>query len=204
HIDLPIMETQLGSVDRRASMLLGYSYTGVLGGRSLIIFGIGSGPYPCGDGWVNLLGGEVGLQKICAMMGMPELSQDPRFSTPDARRGEGAVEAFDEYYLPWLLERTKKEVWALAQEYRIPSGVLNTTQDLLTDENFRERGVWAEAIHPAMGDVTLPGRPFIMHKTPWRLCRPAPTLGQHTSEVLRGELGYSRPELALLRQSGAI
>ncbi len=204
HIDMSIMETQQGSIDRRASMLLGYSYTGVLGGRVLDVFGIGTGPHPCMDGWVNTLGGEFGFEKICSMIGMPELMEDPRFATVQARKAPGAAESFDEYYIPWLLDRTKKEVWSLAQQNRIPSGVINTTEDLLADENFRDRGVWAETDHSAVGRVAMPGRPFIMHETPWKMSKPAPTLGQHTPDVLCGELGYSREEVVQLRRSGAI
>ena len=203
-IDMSIMETQQGSIDRRASMLLGYSYTGVIGSRSLDVFGIGSGPHPCMDGWVNTLGGELGFEKICTMIGMPELMDDPRFATVEARKAPEAAQTFDEYYIPWLLKRTKKEVWALAQQHRIPSGIINTTEDLLADENFRDRGVWEEADHSVVGRVALPGRPFIMHRTPWKLSRSTPTLGQHTREVLCGELGYSREEIVQLRHSGAI
>ncbi|MFQ5872353.1 MAG: CaiB/BaiF CoA transferase family protein [Dehalococcoidia bacterium] len=204
HIDLSIMETQLGSIDRRSSRLLGYQYTGVVGPRSLDIFGIGSGPHPCKDGWINLLGGEFGFERMCAMIGRPELIEDDRFSTREAQAQSGSVEAFEEYYLPWLLERTKQEVWSQAQDFRIPSGVINTTEDLLADVNFRERDVWAEANHPVVGRVTQPGRPFIMYRTPWRLRRPAPTLGQHNQEVLCGELGFSKSELVVLKESGAI
>ena len=45
-----------------------------------------------------------------------------------------------------------------------------------------------------MGDVEVPGRPFIMAAGGWQMRRPAPLLGQHTAEVLR-EVGLSQAQI---------
>ena len=49
----------------------------------------------------------------------------------------------------------------------------------------------------------MPGRPFVMSASPWALRRPAPLLGEHTDEVLRGR-GYSPERIAELRRNGVI
>jgi crotonobetainyl-CoA:carnitine CoA-transferase CaiB-like acyl-CoA transferase len=64
-------------------------------------------------------------------------------------------------------------------------GPLFTMEDLFQDEHFRGRGFWQRATHPMLGDVEIPGRPFIMGEGGWTLRRPAPLLGEHTEEVLR-------------------
>jgi crotonobetainyl-CoA:carnitine CoA-transferase CaiB-like acyl-CoA transferase len=59
--------------------------------------------------------------------------------------------------------------------------------------------------HPlaGKGTVDLIGNPLKLSATPVAYCRPPPTLGQHTDEVLR-ELGLDEAELATLRAEGAI
>jgi crotonobetainyl-CoA:carnitine CoA-transferase CaiB-like acyl-CoA transferase len=61
HIDLSIMETQAGSIDRRMSMLLAYQYTGEISVRAAQgVDGLGgypSGVYPCADGYFQITGG---------------------------------------------------------------------------------------------------------------------------------------------------
>ena len=103
---------------------------------------------------------------------------------------------------PWLYSKPKLEAWDMAQHKRVLSGVVNTTEDLLGDEHFWERGMWARTQHPIVGEMTMPGRPFKLYRTPWRLNSPAPSLGQHNRDVYCGMLGYSREELAKLRQWG--
>jgi crotonobetainyl-CoA:carnitine CoA-transferase CaiB-like acyl-CoA transferase len=56
--------------------------------------------------------------------------------------------------------------------------------DLLASTHLRVRGFFATIDHPVAGPVTMPGAPYNLGATPWELRRPAPTLGQHTHEVL--------------------
>jgi crotonobetainyl-CoA:carnitine CoA-transferase CaiB-like acyl-CoA transferase len=95
------------------------------------------------------------------------------------------IEEWNAYFLGWCLERTKREVWAEARRARILCGPLFTMEDLFTDSHFRDRGFWTTTHHPDLGEVEMPGRPFIMGKGGWALRRPAPRLGEHTAEVLR-------------------
>jgi crotonobetainyl-CoA:carnitine CoA-transferase CaiB-like acyl-CoA transferase len=56
--------------------------------------------------------------------------------------------------------------------------------DLLASEHLRARGFFATIDHPVAGTLKMPGAPYRFGATPWELRRPAPTLGQHTREVL--------------------
>jgi 2-methylfumaryl-CoA isomerase len=49
-----------------------------------------------------------------------------------------------------------------------------------------------------------PGRPFIMGESPRPPARRAPLLGEHTAEVLCGELGIDPTDLPRLREQGVI
>ena len=52
-----------------------------------------------------------------------------------------------------------------------------------------------------LGDVEVPGPPYLYSETPWRVSRPAPLQGQHTEEVLM-EAGYSRDDVTQMRARG--
>ena len=204
HVDVSIYETQAGFRDRRVIFLTAYAYTGEIMERSEPGARLGAGTRPCADGYVNINAVGDRFRDMCRMIGYPELADDPRFSTQAARMEPDASEAFDEYYLPWLMEHTMRDAVAIAQEHHLLAGAINTVEDLVQEPHFRERGFWEEIDHPYTGPVTYTGRPFIMSETPRPQARRAPLLGEHTTDVLCGELGYSQRDVVLLREQGVV
>ena len=206
HIDVSILETQLGSVDRRQSALLAHQYTGELSHRPAS-GGSGGYPnavYPCSDGYLQINGSRMYFPRAVALLGNPAELRADRWMEPSAQGDAEMQEEFETgYFLPWILERTRAEAWRAAQENRVLSGPINTMADLDVDPSFNSRGVFAEGDHPAAGPLRYPGRPFIMNASPWQLRRTAPLLGQHTAEVLR-EIGYSDAEIGTLHTDRVI
>jgi len=49
-----------------------------------------------------------------------------------------------------------------------------------------------------------PGAPYVFNGSPWRVYRRPPLVGEHTAEILRGELGLEADELAALAAEGII
>ena len=206
HIDVSILETQLGSVDRRQSALLAHQYTGELSHRPAS-GGSGGYPnavYPCSDGYLQINGSRMYFPRAVAMLGNPPELQEDRWKEPSSQGNPEMQDEFEAgHFLPWILERTRAEAWAAAQQNRVLSGPINTMADLDVDPSFNARGVFTEADHPAAGPLRYPGRPFIMNGSPWQLRRTAPLLGQHTAEVL-SDLGYSQSEIDALVAAGAV
>ena len=200
HIDVAILETQLGSVDRRQSALLAHQYTGELSSRPAS-GGSGGYPnavYPCADGYFQINGSRMYFPRAVAMLGHPAELRAERWQDPAAQGDPAMQDEFEsEHFLPWLLARTRAEAWQDAQANRVLSGPINTMADLDRDPSFNGRGVFAEGEHPAAGTLRYPGRPFLMGASPWALRRTAPLLGQHTAEVL-AELGYAAADIAAL------
>ena len=204
HVDVSIMETQVGSIDRRMSMLLAYQYTGEVSRRTPFgSMGYPIGVYPCADGYVELTGGIIYFPRVVRMLGEPEAFNDPKWRAPTAQSDPELKQEFEEYFIPWCLERTKYEIWYAAQEAGVLSGPINSMEDLANDPNFNQRNAFAEMEHPVAGRLRYPGRPFVMNESPWSIRRPAPTLGQHNDETLTG-LGYTREDIARLREQNAI
>ena len=206
HIDISILETQLGSVDRRQSALLAHQYTGELSRRPAS-GGSGGYPnavYPCSDGYLQINGSRMYFPRAVAMLGSPPELREPRWQDPASQGDPAMQDEFEsEHFLPWILERPRSAAWQAAQENRVLSGPINTMADLDVDPSFNSRGVFVEADHPTAGTLRYPGRPFMMTKSPWALRQTAPQLGQHTGEVLL-EIGYTDLEIAELAEAGAI
>jgi crotonobetainyl-CoA:carnitine CoA-transferase CaiB-like acyl-CoA transferase len=200
HVDIAIMQTQAGSPDRRAPMLVGYQYTGQVNRRGM---GLPPPVRPCRDGYMNMQFGLAWVDRLLEMLGRPELKDDPRFTDPvEAAKPENA-ELLEGLYLAWLGERTMQEAWAEAQRARVLSGPLYSVAQLLADRHFRERGYWEPIDHPTAGRWRYPGLPFATFGAPREPRRPAPRLGEHTDQVLR-ELGLESDQIDRLRRAGVI
>ena len=78
---------------------------------------------------------------------------------------------------------------------------MNTPQTLADDPQFQERMPWIPA--DAVGADQLP-TPLRFLDVDLPTPAKAPTVGQHTDEVLREVLGYEDDRIAALRASGAL
>ena len=205
HVDVSLMETQIGTIDRRMSMLLAYQYNGEISKRSATATagGYPNGVFICLDGYVQIAGGRNYFERVVAMMGAPDVLLDERWYEPEAQYDPELEDEFNAYFIPWCLERTKLEIWHSAQEAGVLSAPVNAASDLVNDKELHRRGAFAEIDHPVAGTLLYPGRPFIMNESPWCIRRPAPQLGEHTTEVLSG-LGYAKDEVEQLRRRGVV
>jgi crotonobetainyl-CoA:carnitine CoA-transferase CaiB-like acyl-CoA transferase len=139
------------------------------------------------------------------MIGMPELLDDPMWATVDGRSQPERVEEFAPYLLAWALSRTTAEVRDECQAYGVLGGPMNTIPQLLADRSFEERKFFQTINHPTTGPLTYPGFHFIVHgDEPMPARRRAPSLGEHTNEVLSELLGMADAELATLRGEGVL
>ncbi len=83
----------------------------------------------------------------------------------------------------------------------IPAGPVNTLDQVFADPQVAARQMVLELEHPTVGRHRVLGIPVKLSATPGAVRTPAPTLGQHTEEVLR-ELGYPAEEARALRHTG--
>jgi crotonobetainyl-CoA:carnitine CoA-transferase CaiB-like acyl-CoA transferase len=184
HVDISIAETHLGGVDRRHATAIASQFSGR---RTLRAAGSGSGMpqgiYQCLDGFVDFTNAGLYPDRIADMIG-DEWAQDPRYLEPMNRLNPEIIDEWNAQFIGWCFERTKREIWAEARRAKVLCGPLFTVQDMYEDSHFRDRGFWERVLHPDMGEVELPGRPFLMERGGWQMRRPAPRLGEHTAEVL--------------------
>jgi crotonobetainyl-CoA:carnitine CoA-transferase CaiB-like acyl-CoA transferase len=100
---------------------------------------------------------------------------------------------------------TSQEAYHGAQERGMAWGAIRTPDELVEDGHLNDRGFWAKLEHPDLKrSFTYPGPAAIYHETPWRLSRRAPLVGEHNEELLCGELGLTKVEMAVLAESGVV
>jgi formyl-CoA transferase len=148
------------------------------------------------------VGNDRQFQALCELLGRPELAVDPRFATnPDrvAHRAE-LVPILQDIFLS-----RDAEHW-LEGCYRagIPSGPINTVEQVFAHPQVLARDMLIEVAHPLAGMLKLAGIPYELSGTPARVRLAPPLLGQHTEEVLSERLGRTLDEIAVLRESGVI
>ena len=155
--------------------------------------------FPTKDGWIVVFCNKPKFwEALVDALGLPALGRDPRFATfPDRL-------AHKDTLLPVLkarfVERTTAD-WLGRLRGRVPCAPVNTVAEALADEQVRARGMLLEVTHPELGTLREVASPV---KTPGAVTRPgpAPRLGQHTDEILRGLLQYAPDRIAALRAAG--
>jgi crotonobetainyl-CoA:carnitine CoA-transferase CaiB-like acyl-CoA transferase len=201
-VQVPLFEVQINNVDRRSSAILGFRFTGRINSRPAGPGGgLVAGVHPCADGYVEITaaGGEY-WKRFTEMLGEPAL-QEPRWLVPGVAANPDVRAELDGIVYPWLLSRTRLEIWAEARRARALVAPLFTSIDLVNDPVFRERGLWTEVEHAVLGRFPMLARPYILEKTPWRIRNAAPTLGEHTRIIL-AEAGFASTEIEALITAG--
>jgi crotonobetainyl-CoA:carnitine CoA-transferase CaiB-like acyl-CoA transferase len=92
----------------------------------------------------------------------------------------------------WAKDYTIAELMEGAQLRRIPYAMVRPLEALVDDPQLNARGFFSAVEHPELGKTfRYPGGPFFFTKTPWRISRRPPLLGEHNQEVYGRELGLN-------------
>ena len=203
HLDISIMETQAGSIDRQSALLLSHVYTGRRYTRFAGQKGGFSQLYMSKDGYVDVQTAGR-FERLLRLLNQPNFFEDNGTDVTAGIADPQVVQKLDGLVSGWVADRTQVDSWAHSQAQRVLSAPLYDPAGVATDPGFRARGVWTAIEDPRLGQRIFPGRHMIMHRTPWRIGRPAPSLGQHNRHVYCGMLGLSRRELSTLRQESVV
>jgi crotonobetainyl-CoA:carnitine CoA-transferase CaiB-like acyl-CoA transferase len=159
--------------------------------------------YPCRpDGpWVAIaVRDDDDWQRLCAVIERPDLAADTTLATSAGREAQRT--RVDEAVAAWTADRDGAAVEALLQEAGVPAAVAARAAELSADEQLWSRGFYRILDRPEVGAHPFPGPIVALHATPARIERPAPSYGQHTTEVLRDLLGLDDDEIAALHAAG--
>jgi crotonobetainyl-CoA:carnitine CoA-transferase CaiB-like acyl-CoA transferase len=145
-------------------------------------------PYPTQDGHIcALMYTDKHWQSFLRLIGQPELfTTDPRFGTQSQRIAH--IDALYGFVGEHMRTRTSAQWLQDLAQHDIPVMPMMKLDDLLTDPHLTATQGWLDIPHPHEGLLRQLRPPVRMTNTPTGVWRPAPTLGQHTQEVLR-EIG---------------
>ena len=157
-------------------------------------------PYKTRDGFLAVLPYlDEHWRTFCGVAGRPELAEDPQFETLRKR-----LDHIDDVYAETgriVATRTTAEWLQALDGTDVPRMVVNSLDDLLTDEHLQAVGFWQVVDHPTEGRLRMPGVPATFSRTPGSIRRHPPRLGEHSVEVLR-EAGLTTEEIEALLAGG--
>jgi crotonobetainyl-CoA:carnitine CoA-transferase CaiB-like acyl-CoA transferase len=132
------------------------------------------------------------FQGVCQALGIAEVGKDPRFSTRNARlKNRDALMPILERK---FLEKDREEWLDLLIKADVPAGPVNNLAEALSDPSVLARNMVVSVNH--LGEkIKMVGNPIKMSKVKEEVFEGAPTLGQHTGEILSALLGYSREQI---------
>lgn len=158
------------------------------------------GIYPCqgDDQWVSIAVKKDEWPALVEAMGRPSWALADKLSDHSGRLKHR--EELDKNIASWTRQHTKEEVTRLLQEKGIAAmGVLSIDEFQNTDPHFRSREIRITCSHPGLrGNLQIQNNPVKLSKTPAKIKRLAPLLGEHTYDVLMSLAGLTRPEVDLL------
>lgn len=163
-----------------------------------------SNAYPSADGRDVIIGANQDsvFQRLCEVMGTPDLAREPRFETHRAR-GENA-EALDEIIAQWSRTLPADTLIERLAETGVPVGLAYTAADMLRDPHFAARESIVRVPDEKRGTLAMPNVFPRLSETPGTVRGPGPKLGADTEAVLRERLGFDQSQIAALQADGVI
>jgi benzylsuccinate CoA-transferase BbsE subunit len=154
----------------------------------------GTGVYPCKDGYVSMVAGRLGTAKAFVAVTEWVAASDapgaqallePQWQDFKFRQSAEGIARFAETFGTFCASRGKQELYREGQARQIAIAPVNTIADVLQDVQLGANSYFCQHLEPTLGrDITFPGPPYRLSRTPARPRGPAPGLGQHTGEIL--------------------
>jgi len=162
-----------------------------------------SNAYRCADGQYVLIAGNGDsiYKRLMTLIGRADLGEDPDLAFNDGRAKR--VVEIDAAINAWTKTLSLDEVLKGLLEAEVPSGKIYTAKDIAEDPHYQARGV-IETVQAASGlKVQVPGIIPKLSQNPGSIRYRAPTLGEHTNEVLKSA-GLTEEQIRILKKSGAL
>jgi benzylsuccinate CoA-transferase BbsF subunit len=163
------------------------------------------GNYPCAgeDRWVSIaVATDAEWQGLKAALGNPAWMADPKFASRYERLKHR--HELDQHLAQWTAVRSAATVTELLQSHGVAAVPVMGAEERLFNPHFRERGLYADIDHPALGAEPIFNLMWNLSQTPSAIRRHAPLMGEHNQQVFCGILGMSAQEVKALEEAQVI
>ena len=163
------------------------------------------GNYPCqgDDEWVSVaVRTEEEWRGLVNAMGSPAWADEPIFASRYSRLNHRRE--LDARLSEWTKAQTAWDAAELLQANGVAAFPVLDAEGRLFNPHFQERGLYSEIEHPALGAEPVFNLMWQLSRTPPRIQRHAPLLGEHNSEVFCGLLGLQEAEVSRLQEEQVI
>ena len=178
HVDVSMQE----AIANILFIVSQYGYNGTIAQRPGTGGGGGTGVFECSDGWIGFSPIQPNQFRAFAAWSENVVLQDEMFADLAVRSENAAF--INGIAREFFLTKTVAQAVEEAQSRRIPATPVSTPADLAQNPHLIFREYFQDVVHPILGAYKLPGPPGRLSETPWAMRSPAPTLGQHTDEVM--------------------
>jgi crotonobetainyl-CoA:carnitine CoA-transferase CaiB-like acyl-CoA transferase len=203
HIDLALFDVQIAALANQGMNFLTSGKTPARNGNAHPNI-VPYQAFATSDGHIVVaVGNDVQFARFAAVLGLPELSADPRFATNADRVQNRAA------LIPVLSQKIcslrKLGLLRDLEENRVPAGPINELHEVFADPQIEARGLVVEQdLTEGRPPLKTLGNPIQLSRTPVRYDKAPPRLGAHTEEILRGHLGMPKSKLDQLIEQGAV
>jgi len=202
HIDIALFDTQVGWL---ANVAHNYFATGAppkrYGNAHANI--VPYETFSTSNGYVAVaVGTDAQFVRLCTAVGRTDLGENPRYRTNSDRveHRDSLVPELQDIFR----QQTASEWIDLLLEHRIPVGPVNDIPTVLNDPQVRAREMVQEVEHSSLGVIQQLGPVPKLSRTPARVRKAPPTLGEDTESLLLSELGCSPTDIENLRAEAVI
>jgi len=158
---------------------------------------------PCKDGYIYAAFTlEHQWRRLVEVMGHPDWADNELFK--DIWSRAKYWDALKPLLLEWTMQYTVEEIYRRSQEMGTPVGAVRSPEQVINDKQMAAREFFVEVEHSETGKLTYPGVPYKFSEIIRETQVAAPLLGQHNEEIYCGRLGYTKRELARLKEAGVI
>jgi len=163
------------------------------------------GCYRCAgeDAWIVIsITGEATWKALCGVLGRTDLAADRNLSTVEGRRARHCE--LDAAISAWTQAQEADVAMTTLQATGVAAGVVRPMWQVLNDPHLGARGFWQSLNRAYVGHYLSSTTCYRQDGAPMPIRRPAPTLGEHTREVLGEVLGFGEQQISFLEQQGII
>jgi benzylsuccinate CoA-transferase BbsF subunit len=203
YLDLSMAETVTAMLpEAMMDYFLNWRDNGPIGNRDSAMAPHGVFPVRGDDRWIAIaIASDEEFGALCEVLGAPALAKETRFVKLASRLAN--VDDLERAVASRTREFDRDALVAELRARNLAAGPVYGPIDLMDDPALRESGMLIELNHPESGTRIVPGLPvgFSAMQPEYR---PAPTIGADSEDVLGDLLGYSREEIARLRDDKII